>query len=262
MPPDQPEHTGRRTGAPDADGAKPSGGDVRPSPLPACGPPASGPPVSGRPPFAPGVPQPDPTGLGVARALAGDLAARARATPGRRLSREALGRRAEAAGVVAPAGVGTPPPGQRPGGRQRPRPAAPGRVGGLASEDPFTGPAPGPGDPARVDADIEGLLEAAGGRARIAVHALFARWPELVGSEVAAHSRPTGFADGTLAVSADSSAWATQLRLLAPNVCAALDRRLGAGTVARIEVSGPARPSWRHGTLGLRDARGPRDTYG
>lgn len=205
---------------------------------------------------------PDPTGLGVARTLAGDLAARARAAPGRRLSREALGRRAEAAGVTLPPGVGAPAPGQRPGVRERPRPAAAGRVGGLASDDPFTGPAPGPGDPARVDAEIEGLLEAAGGRARIAVHALFAQWPELVGAEVAAHSRPTGFGDGTLAVSADSSAWATQLRLLAPTICATLDGRLGAGTVARIEVSGPARPSWRHGALGLRDARGPRDTYG
>lgn len=205
---------------------------------------------------------PDPTGLGVARALAGDLAARARAAPGRRISREALGRRAEAAGLSLPDGVGTDPLAQRVVARERPRPTAPGRVGGLGSEDPFTGPAPGPGDPSRVDTEIEGLLEAAGGRARIAVHALFAQWPVLVGAEVAAHSRPTGFTDGTLTVSADSSAWATQLRLLASTICAALDSRLGAGTVARIEVSGPARPSWRHGAFGLRDARGPRDTYG
>ena len=45
---------------------------------------------------------------------------------------------------------------------------------------------------------------------------VFARWPELVGEEVADHCTPESFADGKLVVRTDSTAWATQLRLLAP----------------------------------------------
>jgi hypothetical protein len=41
-----------------------------------------------------------------------------------------------------------------------------------------------------------------------------------------------------------------------------LNDELGDGTVTRIEVEGPQQPSWRHGKFSLRDARGPRDTYG
>jgi predicted nucleic acid-binding Zn ribbon protein len=204
----------------------------------------------------------DPTGLGLARALAGDLAARARAEPGRRLSRAALAGRAEAAGLPLAPGVETSAPTSRPGTRYRPPPHAGSRVGGLASSDPFTGPGADPADPRALGSELDRVLEGVGGRARAAVHALFAQWPDLVGTDVAAHSRPTGFVDGMLQVSADSSAWATQLRLLGPTICATLDQRLGAGTVAGIVVSGPARPSWRHGAFGLRDARGPRDTYG
>ena len=45
---------------------------------------------------------------------------------------------------------------------------------------------------------------------------MFARWAELVGEEVAQHATPESFADGTLVVRTDSTAWATQLKLLAP----------------------------------------------
>jgi hypothetical protein len=45
---------------------------------------------------------------------------------------------------------------------------------------------------------------------------VFGRWAEIVGQDLAAHTRPDSFADGELAVTADSTAWATQVRLLAP----------------------------------------------
>ncbi|GMA87053.1 hypothetical protein GCM10025868_23030 [Angustibacter aerolatus] len=44
------------------------------------------------------------------------------------------------------------------------------------------------------------------------------RWAQVVGIEVAAHSTPESFEEGVLVVRADSTAWATRLRLLAPTL--------------------------------------------
>ena len=94
------------------------------------------------------------------------------------------------------------------------------------------------------------------------VHGVFGRWQELVGAEVAQHCTPESFADGKLVVRTDSTAWATQLRLLAPTVVRRLNEELGHGTVALIEVLGPHLPTWKKGPRSARDGRGPRDTYG
>ena len=94
------------------------------------------------------------------------------------------------------------------------------------------------------------------------VRGVFARWPDLVGAEVGAHCTPESFADGNLVVRADSTAWATQLTLLAPTVVRRLNEELGEGTVTLIDVLGPHLPSWSKGRRRTRDSRGPRDTYG
>jgi predicted nucleic acid-binding Zn ribbon protein len=94
------------------------------------------------------------------------------------------------------------------------------------------------------------------------VRGVFARWPELVGEEVGAHSTPETFTDGKLVVRTDSTAWATQLKLLIPAVLRRLNEDLGDGTVTVLEVLGPHGPSWKKGRLSSRDGRGPRDTYG
>src|SRR5690242_11296633 len=60
----------------------------------------------------------------------------------------------------------------------------------------------------------------------------------------------------------DSTAWATQLSLLAPALVRRLNEELGDGTVTLIDVLGPHVPSWAKGRRRTRDSRGPRDTYG
>ena len=67
---------------------------------------------------------------------------------------------------------------------------------------------------------------------------------------------------GRLLVRTDSTAWATQMKLLAPTVVRRLNEELGDGTVAVIDVEGPTAPSWKRGRRSIRGARGPRDTYG
>jgi predicted nucleic acid-binding Zn ribbon protein len=128
-----------------------------------------------------------------------------------------------------------------------------GRVSGAHPDDR---------DPQTLDAALTRVVDDHGWRVDLKVASMFARWGELVGPEVGAHSRAESFADGKLVVRTDSTAWATQLKLLAPAVVRRLNEDLGHGTVVVIEVLGPHAPSWKHGTRSVRDGRGPRDTYG
>jgi predicted nucleic acid-binding Zn ribbon protein len=125
------------------------------------------------------------------------------------------------------------------------------RSGGRARRD----------DPQRLGLAIGGLLDQQGWEQRAAVGSVFGRWAEIVGADLAAHTKPDTFADGELAVIADSTAWATQVRLLAPQLVRRLAAELGDGTVRRVKVRGPEAPRMRGGWR-VPGSRGPRDTYG
>jgi predicted nucleic acid-binding Zn ribbon protein len=88
------------------------------------------------------------------------------------------------------------------------------------------------------------------------------RWPQVVGPGLAEHCTPERFEAGVLEVRADSTAWATQVRLLAPVVLRRLREDLGEGVVERLVVRGPVAPTWHRGPRAVTDGRGPRDTYG
>lgn len=126
----------------------------------------------------------------------------------------------------------------------------------------FSGAHPDDRDPQLLDTTLGRLVADHGWALDLRVHGLFARWAELVGEDVAAHCTPESFADGRLVVRTDSTAWATQLRLLAPRIVERLNLELGSGSVTLIDVQGPHLPSWKMGPRSVRDGRGPRDTYG
>ena len=117
-------------------------------------------------------------------------------------------------------------------------------------------------DPQTIDTTLGRLVADQGWAMDLKVHSVFGRWASIVGDEVAQHCQPTSYDDGKLVVRTDSTAWATQLRLLAPNVVRRLNEELGHGSVTVIEVEGPNLPTWKKGRLSSRDGRGPRDTYG
>jgi predicted nucleic acid-binding Zn ribbon protein len=117
-------------------------------------------------------------------------------------------------------------------------------------------------DPQTLDATLRRLVGDHGWDLSLRVHGVFGRWPQIVGEEIAQHCEPESFADGKLVVRTDSTAWATQLRLLAPTLVRRLNEELGHGTVMLIEVLGPHAPTWKKGRRSIRGARGPRDTYG
>jgi predicted nucleic acid-binding Zn ribbon protein len=117
-------------------------------------------------------------------------------------------------------------------------------------------------DPQALGSELDKLVGRRGWELELRVRGVFARWGELVGPEVGAHATPESFAEGKLTVRADSTAWATQLRLLAPNLLRRLNEELGHGTVTVIDVLGPHLPHGVRGGRRTRDSRGPRDTYG
>jgi predicted nucleic acid-binding Zn ribbon protein len=139
-------------------------------------------------------------------------------------------------------------------------------VSAVAQADP-----PGPAEPVRgrprredpqpLASAIGGLLDTRGWQQRAAMGSVFGRWAEIVGTDLAAHTRPDSFADGELAVTADSTAWATQVRLLAPVLVKRLNAELGDGSVRRVKVRGPAPPRQRGGWR-VPGSKGPGDTYG
>lgn len=96
---------------------------------------------------------------------------------------------------------------------------------------------------------------------RLTTGRLFDRWAVIVGADVAEHARPVELKDGELTVQADSTAWATQLRLLQRQLLAKIAAAVGNDVVKRLKVLGPTAPSWRYGPRHVR-GRGPRDTYG
>jgi predicted nucleic acid-binding Zn ribbon protein len=116
-------------------------------------------------------------------------------------------------------------------------------------------------DPQTLDATLGRFVGEQGWETELRVHGVFSRWEALVGREVAQHASPESFADGRLVVRTDSTAWATQMKLLAPDVVRRLNEVLGDETVRVIDVAGPRAPSWNKGRLRVK-GRGPRDTYG
>ena len=147
-----------------------------------------------------------------------------------------------------------------------------GRRGGQPSKfrppsrrvDPqASGAHPDERDPQLLDSTIGRLIAEQGWGTDVRVHGVFSRWDTLVGKRGRPALHPRGVrATPSSVVRTDSTAWATQMKLLAPTVVRRLNEELGDGTVPAIEVLGPQGPSWKRGLRSVRDGRGPRDTYG
>jgi len=155
----------------------------------------------------------------------------------------------ERAGLSAPGQDDLPSPGSR----------SPGGAGAGVSASARGRPRRE--DPQPLLSAIDGLLDTRGWQQQAAMGSVFGRWAEIVGQDLAAHTRPDSFADGELAVTADSTAWATQVRLLAPVLLRRLNDELGAGSIRRVKVRGPAPPRQR-GAWRVPGSKGPGDTYG
>ena len=147
-------------------------------------------------------------------------------------------------------------------GRGRRRTAADRNADAEGTRGGYSGAWPDSTDPASLGAVAAGFVADRGWERPLSEARVFSAWAEIVGADVAAHCAPSGLRDGELRISAESTAWATQLRLLVGTLLARIVADLGPDVVTRIVVTGPVAPSWKHGPRSVRGARGPRDTYG
>jgi predicted nucleic acid-binding Zn ribbon protein len=118
------------------------------------------------------------------------------------------------------------------------------------------------GDPQSLNSVLSELVSTREWRQGIAEGSLFTEWVSVVGPEVGSHSTPISLVDGVLTIQASSSAWATQLTLMATNLLKTISSSAPGALVEEILVLPPGAPSWKKGIRTIRNSRGPRDTYG
>jgi predicted nucleic acid-binding Zn ribbon protein len=125
----------------------------------------------------------------------------------------------------------------------------------------WSGAGPDERDPQPFGRLVSRMSVDRGWQDRLTSAAVFGRWAELVGVDVAEHATPLSLRDGELTVAASSTAWATQLRLLQRHLLVKIAAGVGPGVVRKLKIAGPTAPNWRKGPRHA-PGRGPRDTYG
>lgn len=127
----------------------------------------------------------------------------------------------------------------------------------------YSGSRPDPRDPQGIENVLKKVLGNLGWNAGMSAGRVLEEWDDIVGERLATHCRPVSFDEGVLVVSASSSAWAAQLRMLTPQLITAIEERVGSHVISKLTVTGPAaaQRSWKKGRRTV-TWRGPRDTYG
>jgi len=127
----------------------------------------------------------------------------------------------------------------------------------------YSGSRPDPRDPQGIEIVLKRVLGNLGWNAGMSTGRVLDEWDQIVGERLATHCRPVSFEDGVLVVSASSSAWAAQLRMLTPQLVTTIEEHVGSHVVSELKVTGPAAAerSWKKGRRTV-TWRGPRDTYG
>lgn len=125
----------------------------------------------------------------------------------------------------------------------------------------WSGAGPSERDPQAVGSVFERVARQNGWDEELRRGSIFGQWDKIVGELNASKSQPLSLRGGVLTIAAESTTWATQLRLMLPHLHQAINKFVGPDVVLSIRIQGPAAPSWKKGLRSMR-GRGPRDTYG
>jgi predicted nucleic acid-binding Zn ribbon protein len=142
-------------------------------------------------------------------------------------------------------------------GRGRNAPVARNRARG--GRRTWSGPGPDRRDPQLLGSATMDLARNRGWSGRMAEGSVLGQWSVVVGDQIADHASPTALRDGILSITAESTAWATQLRMVQSQILAKIAAAVGDGVVTSLKILGPSGPTWQTRNMG---GRGPRDTYG
>lgn len=96
-------------------------------------------------------------------------------------------------------------------------------------------PDAGGSDPRPLQDSLD-VFAARVGVPRSVLRTVFGRWEDVVGAELAAHTRPVRLADDVLVVAVDDPAWAAQVRWLGDDLLARLAEAVGEPVAQRLEV--------------------------
>lgn len=143
-------------------------------------------------------------------------------------------------------------------GRTSPAKRVAGRPGRRRT---WSGPGPDSRDPQTFGAATMDMARSRGWAPRVAEGSIFGQWSTVVGDQIAEHANPSSLREGVLTVEAESTAWATQLRMVQAQILAKIAAAVGDGVVTSLKIVGPTAPTWRKGRYHIA-GRGPRDTYG
>jgi predicted nucleic acid-binding Zn ribbon protein len=135
------------------------------------------------------------------------------------------------------------------------------RVAGRGKRRTWSGPGPDVRDPQTFGSATMDLARTRGWTPRVAEGSIFGQWQTVVGEQIAEHANPSSLREGVLTVMAESTAWATQLRMVQAQILAKIAASVGDGVVTSLKIVGPSAPTWRKGRYHIA-GRGPRDTYG
>lgn len=124
-----------------------------------------------------------------------------------------------------------------------------------------SGARPDDRDPQTLGAVVHRWLRDSGWAQKAEAASVIQGWSQIVGPEVADHVRAEITDDGDLLLRADSTAWATQMTLLLPQIRRRIAETIGSGAIGQIRVVGPTPPRRASGPRRVRGP-GPRDTYG
>lgn len=119
-------------------------------------------------------------------------------------------------------------------------------------------------DPQTARSVLDAWLHDSGYSEALAAGGIHAHWVGIVGPDIAAHvtCETNETNEGrVLILRADSTAWATQVRLLLPDIRRRIEEVVGQPVTDPIRVVGPTPPKRPMGPRRVA-GRGPRDTYG
>src|SRR5882757_11557009 len=109
------------------------------------------------------------------------------------------------------------------------------RVAGT-SRRRWSGPGPDSRDPQPLGSATSDLARSRGWSGRVAEGSVFGQWATVVGDQIAEHANPATLRGGVLTVGAESTALATQLRMVQAQMLAKIAAAVGDSVVTSVKI--------------------------
>ena len=104
------------------------------------------------------------------------------------------------------------------------------------------------GDPELIGELLSNMIEEREWNSGLAEGNLFITWATIVGAEIAQHATPISILDSTLTIQTSSTAWATQLTLVADNLLATIQNDPSVPRSKSYDLSVPKAPAGKKGS--------------